>query len=115
MTTHAWVAGNGQEESSENHTDTDTSTTETDGSGTHTQVLGDLDHGGGDLRGESTLGLLGEGVAGGVGEDLGGLLTLHGGEWGGLDLTGDAWKESMLAGGLIDDLGMARLLVDRNW
>ena len=113
LTTHAWVAGDGQEESSENHTDTDTSTTETDGSGTHTQVLGDLDHGGGDFRGESTLGLLGEAVAGDVGEDLGSLLTLHGGEWGGLDLTGDAWKESRLAGGSIDGLKMPQWIADR--
>jgi hypothetical protein len=83
LATHAWVAGNGHEESSEDHTDTDTGTTETDGGGTHTNVLGDLDHGGGDLRGE-TAGLAGgHHVAGGMLEDGGGLLTLEGLESGG--------------------------------
>ena len=51
LATHGWVAGNGHDESSEHHADTDTCTTETDGRGSHTHVLGDLDHGGGDLGG----------------------------------------------------------------
>jgi hypothetical protein len=94
LATHGWVAGNSHEESSEDHTDTDTGTTETDGSGSHTQVLGDLDHGVGDFRGEGTAGCH---VAAGVGEDLGGLLTLQGAEGGGglaglgANAGGDAW------------------------
>jgi len=84
LSTHGWVAGNGGEERGENHTDTDTSTTETDGSGTHTDVLGDLDHGGGDLRGVWADSLAADDVAGGSVKDGGGLLALHGLEWGGL-------------------------------
>jgi len=77
LSTHAWVAGDGCQESGEDHTDTDTGTTETDGSGTHTQVLGDLDHSSGDLRVERAGGLAAHGVTGGGSEDLRSLLTLH--------------------------------------
>lgn len=80
LSTHAGVTGNSHEESSEDHADTDSGTAETDGCGSHADVLGDLDHGGGDLGGEATLGAH---VAGGVGEDLGGLLALDGAEGGG--------------------------------
>lgn len=74
------VAGNTHEQSGEDETDTDTGTTETDGGGTHAQVLGDLDHGGGDLRRVlAASGVLGEHLAGvgleesGRGHTLGGL------------------------------------------
>lgn len=66
LATEGRVAGNTVEEGGEDQTDTDTSTGKTDGGGTHTQVLGDLDHGLGDLRRVSALGL-------DLGEDLGGL------------------------------------------
>ncbi len=78
LTSHAWVASNSGEESSENHADTDTGTSETNGSRTHTQVLGDLDHGGSDLRVEVADGLASHDVTGSGIKDLGGLLTLHG-------------------------------------
>lgn len=79
LTTQGRVAGNTQEESSEDETDTDTGTTETNGGRTHTDVLGDGDHSLGDLRGVLAARLV-------VGEDLtsvgleesGRLLTLHG-------------------------------------
>ena len=80
LSSHGWVTGNGHQQSSKDHSNTDTGTSETDGSGTHTQVLGDLDHGGGNLAVEATL--LHD-VAGGVGEDGRGLLTLEGVEGGG--------------------------------
>lgn len=72
------VAGNTVQEGSEDKTDTDTSTGKTDGGGTHTQVLGDLDHGLGDLRGVCSAGSLLESLAGGGAQDLGGLLALDG-------------------------------------
>src|SRR5687768_11885291 len=50
LATEGGVAGNTVEEGSEDETDTDTGTGKTDGGGTHTEVLGDLDHGVGDLR-----------------------------------------------------------------
>jgi hypothetical protein len=92
LTTHAWVAGNGHEESSENHTDTDTGTTETDGSGSHTQVLRDLNHSGSDLRGEATSGLTAHDVAGSGIEEGGGLLTLEGLESIVADVVRDTWR-----------------------
>ncbi len=75
MSTHAGVTGNGRQESSEDHTDTDTGTTESDGSGTHTEILGDLDHGSSDFRGEGTGDLL---SPQGGGDDLGSLLAFEG-------------------------------------
>ena len=51
LATEGWVAGDSRQEGSEDETDTNTGTTETDGCGTHTQVLGDLDEGVGQLRG----------------------------------------------------------------
>lgn len=67
LATEGGVAGNTVEEGGEDQTDTDTSTSQTDGGGTHTQVLGDLDHGLGDLRGVGALGLdLGESLLGGL-------------------------------------------------
>jgi len=84
LTTHAWVAGHGHQERGENETNTDTSTTKTDGSRAHTQVLGDLDHGSGNFRGEWADGLAvaAEDIAGGGIEDLRGLLALQGLEGG---------------------------------
>ena len=75
LATEGRVAGNTVKESGEDETDTDTGTSQTDGSGTHTEVLGDLDHGVGDLRRVGTAGL--ESLSGG-GQDLGGLLALDG-------------------------------------
>lgn len=81
LATEGRVAGNTVEESGEDETDTDTSTSQTDGGGAHTNVLGDLNHGLGDLgRVGTTLDL--ESIAGGQVDDLGGLLaleSLHGG------------------------------------
>ncbi|KAI6763041.1 hypothetical protein HG530_009021 [Fusarium avenaceum] len=74
LATEGRVAGNTVEESGENETDTNTGTGKTDGSGTHTQVLGDLNHGLGDLGGVGTALDL-EGVAG---SSLEKSLTLHG-------------------------------------
>lgn len=71
LATQSRVAGDTHEESGEDETDTDTGTTETDGSGTHTQVLGDLNHGGGDLGGVLAAGSGLEGLAG-VGLEEGG-------------------------------------------
>ena len=76
------VAGNTVQEGSEDETDTDTSTGKTDGSGTHTNVLGDLNHGLGDL-GRVGAALALEGGAGGGLEQVGGLLALEGLEGGG--------------------------------
>jgi len=81
LATESGVAGNGVEEGGEDETDTDTSTGKTDGGGTHTEVLGDLDHGLGDLRG---VGALLEGGAGGGVDDGAHLLTLEGLEGRGL-------------------------------
>lgn len=78
LATEGRVAGNGVEEGSEDETNTDTGTSQTDGGGTHTKVLGDLDHGLGDLRGVGAAGAdLGEGLAGGRVDDRGGLLALE--------------------------------------
>jgi hypothetical protein len=76
LATESRVAGDGVEEGGEDETDTDTSTGQTDGGGTHTQVLGDLDHGLGDLRRVGAAGL--ESLAGGGVDDLAGLLALDG-------------------------------------
>lgn len=75
LATESGVAGNTVEQGSEDETDTDTGTSQTNGGGTHTQVLGDLDHSLGDLRGVSSA--LESLASGGV-DDLGGLLTLDG-------------------------------------
>lgn len=80
LATEGGVAGNTVEEGSEDETDTDTGTGKTNGGSTHTQVLGDLDHGLGDLRRVGTL--LGD-LAGGS-DDGGHLLALDGLEGGGL-------------------------------
>jgi hypothetical protein len=87
LTTEGRVAGNTVEESGEDKTDTDTSTGKTDGGGTHTQVLGDLNHGLGDLGGVGTALDL-EGVAGGGLEKS---LALHG-------LEGAGARDGSLAG-----------------
>ena len=75
LATEGGVAGDTVEEGGEDQTDTDTGTSQTDGGGTHTQVLGDLDHGLGDLRG---VGTLLESLAGGGVDNLGSLLALGG-------------------------------------
>lgn len=75
LATEGGVAGDTVEEGGEDQTDTNTGTSQTDGGGTHTQVLGDLDHGLGDL---GRVGALLEGLAGGGVQDLGSLLTLDG-------------------------------------
>lgn len=75
LSTEGRVAGNRGQEGREDETDTDTGTSQTDGGGTHTQVLGDLDHGLSDLRG---VGTLLESLAGGGVDDLGSLLALDG-------------------------------------
>lgn len=77
LATEGRVAGNSVQESGEDETDTDTGTSQTDGSSAHTQVLGDLDHGLGDLRRVGPLLDL-EGIAGGGLEQVGGLLALEG-------------------------------------
>jgi hypothetical protein len=104
LATEGRVAGDGQEEGAEDETDTDTGTTETDGSGTHTDVLGDLDHGVGDLRGVLAAGS--EGLAGG-GLDHGGLLALDGleGGHGDLALAGEGALGGGEAGGRASNLG----------
>lgn len=86
LTTHAGVAGNGHQEGCKDHADTDTSTTKTDSSRTHTNVLGDLHHGRGDLRG---VGAAAHDVTSGGLEDGGSLLALHGLE-GGIAADADA-------------------------
>lgn len=77
LTTEGRVAGNTVQESGEDETDTDTGTSQTDGSGTHTNVLGDLNHGLGDLGRVSTALDL-EGIAGGGLQEVGSLLALEG-------------------------------------
>jgi hypothetical protein len=77
LATEGRVAGDTVQESGEDETDTDTSTGQTDGSGTHTNVLGDLNHGLGNLGGVGTLLDL-EGVAGGGLQEVGLLLALEG-------------------------------------
>lgn len=83
MTTERWVAGNSLEKGGEDETDSNTGTTETNSSRSHSKVLRDLDHGGGDLRGVWASLNVAESLAGG-GSDDGGLLTLHGLESGSL-------------------------------
>lgn len=77
LATESGVAGNTVDEGSEDETDTDTSTSKTNGGRAHTNVLGDLNHGLGDLGGVGAALDL-EGVAGGGLEEGGGLLALHG-------------------------------------
>jgi hypothetical protein len=110
LATQSRVAGDTHEESGEDETDTDTGTTETDGSGTHTQVLGDLDHGVGDFRGVLAAGLLGSESLASVGlDEAGGRLTLDGLEGGhgdGLALGGEGTLGGKLeASGRASDLG----------
>lgn len=81
LATEGGVAGNTVEEGGEDETDTNTGTGKTDGSGTHTKVLGDLNHGLGDL---GRVGALLESLAGGGVDDgghLGALEGLEGGAW----------------------------------
>ena len=75
LATKSGVAGNTVQQGSEDATDTNTGTSQTDSGRAHTQVLRDLDHGLGDLRGVSTTL---ESLAGGGVDDLGGLLALGG-------------------------------------
>lgn len=82
LATESRVAGNTVEEGSEDETNTNTSTSQTNGGGTHTQVLGDLDHGLSNLRRVGTALDL-ESVAGGGLEHRGGLLALESLERGG--------------------------------
>jgi len=108
LATESRVAGDGHQQSGEDETDTDTGTTETDGGGTHTQVLGDLNHGGGDLRGVLTAGSGLEGVAGvgleeGRGGALGGGESSDGGLLGGEGALGGSVQ--LEAGGRASDLG----------
>ena len=79
LTTQGRVARDTQKERSEDETDTDTGTTETNGGGTHTDVLGDGNHGVGNLGGVLTARLVvGEDLAGVGLEERRGLLALHG-------------------------------------
>lgn len=73
LTTHAWVTGNGLQESSEDETDTNTGTSKTDSGTSHTEVLGSLNESVGHFRG-----VWAGRDLGGLGEDLAGLLTLDG-------------------------------------
>lgn len=103
LATESRVAGDGQEERTENNTDTNTGTTETDGSRSHTNVLGDLDHGVGDLRGVLAAGS--EALASG-GLDHGGLLALDGLEGDGLALGGEgALGDGLETSGRAGNLG----------
>jgi len=88
------------EESSENETDTNTGSGETDSSASHTDVLGDFDHGVGDFRG---VGAAGCGLGDGTGEDGGGLLTLEGLESGGLAGGFGHGRESTLGSNIAAD------------
>jgi hypothetical protein len=75
LATEGGVAGNAVEEGGEDKTDTNTGTGKTDGSGTHTKVLGDLNHGLGDL---GRVGALLESLAGGGVDDGAHLGALEG-------------------------------------
>jgi hypothetical protein len=96
LATHAGVAGNGHQQGGEDHADTDTSTAETDGGRAHTDVLRDLDHGGGDLRGVEAAA---HGVTGGGIEDGGSLLALHGLE-GGIAADADTYRGGSVSHGV---------------
>lgn len=92
LTTQGRVAGNTVDESSEHNTDTDTGTSQTDGRRSHTNVLGDLNHGLGNLgRVRTALGL--EGIAVGSLNQVGGLLALQG-----LERVGRTLIESLAIG-----------------
>ena len=108
LATESRVAGDRHEESGEDETDTDTGTTETDGGGTHTQVLGDLNHSGGDLGGVLAAGSGLEGLAGvGLEESGRGALGSGEGSDGGL-LGGEGalgGSVQLEAGGRASDLG----------
>lgn len=58
LATHAGVAADSKDESTEDDTDTDTGTTETNGGVTHAEVLRDLDEGVGHLGAVGAVGLL---------------------------------------------------------
>lgn len=75
LATHAGVAADSKDESTENDTDTDTGTTKTNGGVTHAEVLRDLDEGVGHLGAVGAGGLLVE-LSGP--EDGRGLLALDG-------------------------------------
>lgn len=108
LATESRVAGNTHEESGEDETDTDTGTTETDGSGTHTNVLGDLNHGGGDLRGVLAAAGVLEGGAGVGLEESGRGDALGGSEGGGGSLLGEGTLGGSVevdAGSRASDLG----------
>lgn len=93
LATEGGVAGNAVQESGEDETDTDTGTSQTNGSSAHTNVLGDLNHGLGDLRRVGTA-LNGEGLASGGVDDGGHLLALDGLEGRGLaGGCGTDWKK----------------------
>ena len=85
LATERGVAGDSVDEGSEDETNTDTGTGKTDGSGTHTDVLGDLNHGVGDLRRVGAALNL-EGIAGGGLEERRSLLALEGLERGGCEV-----------------------------
>ena len=84
LTPQAGIARHGHQQGGEDESDTDAGAAEADGRGTHAQVLGDLDHGVGDLGAVGAGGgLLADQVAGGGVEDRGRLLALQGVEGGG--------------------------------
>jgi hypothetical protein len=85
LSTEGRVAGSGVQKGGEHKTNTNTGTSQTDGSVTHTNVLGDLDHGLGNLGAVCPATL--EGISGGAVDDLGDLLTLNG-----LESVGVAWR-----------------------
>lgn len=83
LATEGGVAGNAVEEGGEDETDTNTGTSQANGRSAHTNVLGDLNHGVGDLGRVGTA-LDGEGLAAGGRDDGGHLLALDGLEGRGL-------------------------------
>jgi hypothetical protein len=91
LSSHGWVTSHSHQQGGKHHSDSDTCSSQSDGGGSHTEVLGYLDHGGGDLAVETAgLGEARGEVAGGVREDGGGLLALEGVECG--CAGGDAWR-----------------------
>lgn len=110
LATESRVAGNAHEQSGEDETDTDTGTTETGGGSTHTHVLGDLDHGVGNVGGVLAAVLsVGEGLAHVVVDEVGALGGLEGGGQGGsLALVGEGTLGDSVhleASGRASDLG----------
>lgn len=110
LATEGGVAGNAHEQSGEDETDTDTGTTETGGGSTHTHVLGDLDHGVGDVRGVLAAALgVDESLTQVVVDDVGTLGGLEsGGQGGSLALVGEGTLGDSVhldASGRASDLG----------